>query len=101
MSDQDWPPPLPPDSAPEPLKALWPLVLRYGISDDTVREDTIDAASDEALTALVNRVDKPVLQAINRYLDLVHDAEEACPFGDLAQAAMEAGIVLKQRLASR
>jgi hypothetical protein len=46
-------------------------------------------------------VDKPVLQAINRYLDLVHDAVEACPFGDLAQAAMEAGIVLKQRVASR
>jgi hypothetical protein len=74
---------------------------RYGISDDAVREDTIDAASDEELTALVNRVDKPVLQAINRYLDLVHDAVEACPFGDLAQAAMEAGIVLKQRVASR
>jgi len=72
-------------------------VLRYGISDDQVREDTLEAASDAELTELVRRVDKPVLQAINQYLDLVHDAEEAVPFGDLAQAAMEAQLLLKQR----
>ncbi len=97
MSGQDWPPSISPDSAPEALRALWPLVLRYGISDDQVREDTLEAASDAELTELVRRVDKPVLQAINQYLDLVHDAEEAVPFGDLAQAAMEAQLLLKQR----
>jgi hypothetical protein len=76
-------------------------VLRYGISDDVVREETLDAASDNELTELVTRVDKPILQAISQYLDLVDNAEEACPYGDLAQAAMEAGIVLKQRLSTR
>jgi hypothetical protein len=101
MSDQDWPPPQPPDTAPEPLRELWPLVLRYGISDDAVRENALDAASNEELTNLVTRVDKSVLIAITHYLDLVDNAEEACPYGDLAQAAMEAGIVLKGRLPSR
>ena len=97
MSGQDGPPSSSPESAPEALRALWPLVLRYGISDDQVREDTLEAASAAELTELVRRVDKPVLQAINQYLDLVHDAEEAVPFGDLAQAAMEAQLLLKQR----
>jgi len=97
MFGQDWPPSSSPESAPEALRALWPLVLHYGISDDQVREDTLEAASDAELTELVRRVDKPVLQAINQYLDLVHDAEEAVPFGDLAQAAMEAQLLLKQR----
>jgi hypothetical protein len=101
MAGQDWPPPFRPDSAPESLRALWPLVLRYGISDDVVREETLEVASDNELTELVRRVDKPVLQAINQYLDQVDNAEEACPYGDLAQAAIEAALLLNQRPSAR
>jgi hypothetical protein len=85
----------PPQSAPLPLKELWPLVREYGISDDRLREEKLNASSVVALRGLVSRIDADVFKAINGYLDQTGDAEEAVPYGDLAQAAMEAKTLLE------
>ena len=76
---------------------MWPLVLQFGFSDDVEREKVLKAASTEQLTALVSAVDKAVFDLINSYLDETNDPEKAVPYGDLAQAAMEAQFVLKSR----
>ena len=82
---------------PRELHGLAPLVQRFGISDDVVREHVLKDASTEELIALVNAVTTEVLDQINQFLDQTLDAEDAVPFGDLAQAAMEAKLELKQR----
>lgn len=46
---------------------------------------------------LVTAVNADVLREINEYLDVTNDAEEAVPFGDLAQAAIEAEVELRNR----
>ena len=79
----------PPEDAPDDLKTAWPLVLRWGESDDVDRGEIVDAASDEELKTLVGAVD-PLFSAINAYLDATRDAERAVPYGDLAQAATAA-----------
>jgi hypothetical protein len=86
----------PPDDAPDDLKAVWYLVLRWGESDDVGRGALIEAASDEELTDLLEAID-PLFPAINGYLDATGDAERAVPYGDLAQAAMEARFELDRR----
>jgi phytoene dehydrogenase-like protein len=89
-------PSLPPDDAPDAPAALWPLVLRWAESDDARRGQLIDAAADHDLQGLVDRV-RPTLVSINAYLDRTADAERAVPFGDLAQAALEAEQALDGR----
>ena len=89
-------PPEPPSDAPEALKALWPLVLRWGESDDDVRGHLTAAASEEELEELVDVV-APLYPAINAYLDETSDAERAVPYGDLAQAAEEVQIAIARR----
>lgn len=86
----------PPVDAPDSLKAVWDLVLRWGESDDVGRGDLTTGATDEELKALVKAVD-PLYPAISAYLDETGDAEHAVPFGDLAQAAMEARFELDRR----
>ena len=86
----------PPDDAPDPLKAVWPLVLRWAESDDVGRGDLTTAATDEELEVLVQTLD-PLYPAINAYLDKTGDAEHAVAYGDLAQAAMEARFELDRR----
>ncbi len=86
----------PPQDAPDDLKAVWSLVLRWGGSDDVERGGVTGAASDQELSALVEAVD-PLFPAINAYLDVTGDAERAVPYGDLAQAAMEARFELDRR----
>jgi hypothetical protein len=86
----------PPDDAPDALKAVWSLVLRWGLSDDEGRGDLTQTASDEELASLVEAVD-PLFPTINGYLDATGDAERAVPYGDLAQAAMEACFELDRR----
>ena len=87
----------PPASTPAELRALWPLVVRFGVSDDRARDDALRAASVEDLKELVAAVGPVEFDAINAYLDETHDAEEAVPFGDLAQAAMEAMVEIAAR----
>lgn len=90
-------PPSPPTDAPESLKILWPLVLRWGASDGLERGQLVGNASDAELRHLVDAVD-PEFPAINAYLDETGDAEHAVVFGDLAQAAMEARFELTRRI---
>jgi hypothetical protein len=85
----------PPASAPEALRALWPRVQRFGYSDDAQRESALESASPEELAELVAAIDRSVFQEINNYLDQTDNSEEAIPYGDFAQAAMEAAILLK------
>jgi|SRR5580658_8844824 hypothetical protein len=89
-------PPDPPDDAPDSLKAVWSLVIRWGESDDVERGDLASAASDDDLRDLIETVD-PLFPAINAFLDETGDAERAVPYGDLAQAAMEARFELDRR----
>jgi hypothetical protein len=86
----------PPDDAPEALKVVWPLVLLWGESDDAERGNLTAAASDEDLQDLMQAVD-PLFTTINGYLNQTGDAEHAVPYGDLAQAAMEARFELDRR----
>jgi hypothetical protein len=87
----------PPSSAPHELQALWPWVRRFAYSDDVERDQALQQADATTLTELVTTIDKPAFDAINRYLDETDNAEEATPFGDLAQAAMEAALEIKSR----
>jgi len=86
---------------PQELQSLAPLVERFGISDDVERERRLKGASTEELIALVNAVTKETFDQINQFLDETLDAEDAVPFGDLAQAAMEAKLELKLRGVSK
>jgi len=63
---------------------------RTGSRNDQTREPD--------LTDLVSRV-APPYPAINAYLDATNDAERAVPYGDLAQAALEARAELERRQA--
>jgi hypothetical protein len=82
---------------PQELQGLEPLVKRFGLSDDLERERVLDGASTEELIALANAVPKKTFDLINQFLDQTGDAVEAVPFGDLAQAAMEAKLELRRR----
>jgi hypothetical protein len=86
----------PPEDAPDELKVVWPLVLHWAESDDVGRSDLTTSASNQELTDLVQTID-PLYSAINAYLDSTGDAERAVPYGDLAQAAMEARFELDRR----
>jgi len=72
-------------------------VRQFSTSDDRARARVLADASAEQLRELVRRVNADAFAAINLYLDETHDAEEAVPYGDLAQAAMEAAAILRQR----
>jgi hypothetical protein len=82
---------------PQALQGLALLVQRFGIADDVARERVLKGASTEELIALVGAVTKERFDQINQFLDQTLDAEDAVPFGDLAQAAMEAKLELKLR----
>jgi hypothetical protein len=56
----------------------------------------VEASSDEELRSLVQSV-RPLYPGINAYLDQTGDAERAVPYGDLAQAAMEAQFEVDRR----
>jgi hypothetical protein len=86
----------PPSDAPDALKRVWPLVLRWGVSDDVDRSQLVESAGDDQLRALIDAV-APLYPAINAYLDETGDAEHAVPYGDLAQAALEAEFEIRRR----
>lgn len=86
-----------PIPVPPALQDLAPLVDEFGISDDAERERAIETAPSGKLVGLVRTVTAEMFAEINRYLDETDDAEDAVPFGDLAQAAVEAKLELRRR----
>jgi hypothetical protein len=86
----------PPSDAPSDLASVWPLVLRWAVSDDVERGDLLERATVEELTSLVED-GRPLLGSINDYLDATGNAESAVPYGDLAQAVMEAEFEIQRR----
>lgn len=90
----------PPGDAPDALKRVWPLVLRWGVSDDVDRSQLVESAHIDDLRALIDTV-APLYPTINAYLDETGDAEHAVPYGDLAQAALEAEFEIRRRTDSR
>jgi hypothetical protein len=89
-------PPEPPEDAPARLAALWPLVRQWASSDDVARDRRLESATDAELQDLSSTV-RPVLADINAYLDASGDGWWSVPFGDLAQAAIEAEYTLAKR----
>ena len=87
----------PPASAPDDLRALWPLVLHFGISDDRERDAKLRTASTLELEELIAAVGYSEVELINTYLDRTGESDEAVPYGDLAQASMEATVELAAR----
>jgi hypothetical protein len=79
---------------PDELRSLLPLLKEWSISDDVDRAEKLDQASPEARQALVTAV-IPSLPAINAYLNSfgTNPPEEACSFGTLAEAAIEAQML--------
>lgn len=92
----------PPDDAPDALKGVWPLVLRWAGGDDAARGDRIEAASTEELRALAAAV-KPLYPAVSGYLGATGNAARAAPFGDLVHAGLVARfeLALRARWASQ
>jgi len=84
-------------AVPAGLQDLRPLLDKFGISDDIERDRVVSAATAGELQELVGALTAEVLDQINRFLDETFDAEYAVPYGDLAQAAMEATLELKNR----
>ncbi len=76
---------------PDELNALVPLLAEWNISDDLERGERIERAGTAARKALIAAV-IPRLPAINAYLDSFGSSpsEQACSFGTLAEAAIEA-----------
>lgn len=86
----------PPPDAPRDLASAWPHVLRWGVSDDALRGEALHQATVDELTALID-VGCPLLTSINSFLDSTDDAEHAVPYGDLAQAILEAEFEVRRR----
>ena len=84
-------------AVPPGLQSLTQLLDKFAISDDVERERVVSAATTQELREVVDAVSAAVLDQINRFLDQTFDAEYAVPYGDLAQAAMEAKVELKER----
>jgi hypothetical protein len=85
------------DVVPPGLQDLTPLLDKFGIADDVGRERVVSAATTQELKEVVAAVTAEVLDQINQFLDETFDAEYAVRYGDLAQAAMEARLELKER----
>ena len=85
------------DELPNELQPLVTLVSKWSISDDEERSQKIRRAARSTRQKLVDTV-LPLIPIINQYLDTFKTeplSPEACEFGDLAQAALEAQILLK------
>jgi hypothetical protein len=81
-------------AVPAPLRPLRATALKWGLSDDSEREEALARATRAQLTRLVAKVD-PLLPAIDALLDTDDSSEEACMLGDLAQAVLEAKDILQ------
>jgi hypothetical protein len=76
---------------PENLKPLFPLLKKWSISDDNLREQLIEGTSENQKRKLINTV-YPFMNAINEFLDSFKDqpqSEEAIRIGNLAELVSE------------
>lgn len=79
-------------SLPDELADLSPMLAEWGVPDDERRSELVEAASDQALMELINRV-APHLEQINILLD----HENSSALDGLAQAVLEAEFELWRR----
>jgi hypothetical protein len=86
------------EEVPAALRPLIPLVERWAISDDEERWRKLNHCAPSTRQKLVGAV-VPLIPVINQFLDTFGNSpsEEACAFGDLAQAALEAQSLLAER----
>jgi len=86
------------EEIPVALRPLIPLVSRWAISDDKERWQKLNRCAPSTRQKLVGAV-VPLIPAINQFLETFGDSlpEEACAFGDLVQAALEAQSLLAER----
>jgi hypothetical protein len=83
------------DSFPDALRPLIPLIAQWAISDDEERSRKLMRSAESTRQRLVNAV-VPLLPLVDQFLDTFgrNPPEEACALGDLAQAAIEAQLIL-------
>jgi hypothetical protein len=86
---------------PEDLRHLEPLIPKYAESDDVLRSNLLEQATDDELRELVAAAD-PHWPAINAFLDantlLIGPRQDlAVALDSVAQAAMEAVYELERR----
>ena len=78
------------DLLPRRLRALAPLALRYGVTDDAERQGLLESCSPAELEAVRQKV-RPLLSAINNYLEGCRDGpdEIGTRIGALAEFVLE------------
>jgi hypothetical protein len=88
--------PVPLGELPSEFRPLIPLIRKWGIGDDADRTERLERASRRQLQTLVRRV-SPLFQSINAYLDDCsgNGSYAAAALGSLAQAAVEAKLILE------
>jgi hypothetical protein len=81
---------------PTSLRPLIPLLAKWSIDDDEERSRKLQRCARSTRLKLVEAV-IPKLSSINEYLDSFGEnpPQEACSFGSLAQAALEARALLE------
>ena len=87
------------EGLPDSLRPLIPLLARWAISDDDERSRKLRRCTQSTRQRLITGV-VPFLPEIDKYLGSFGEnpTEEACRFGDLAQAALEAqSLIAEQR----
>jgi hypothetical protein len=82
---------------PEALRPLVPLLGKWAIDDDDERSRKLKRSTRPTRQKLVDAV-VPLLSAIDDFLDSfgANPPEEACALGSLAQAALEAQLLLRK-----
>lgn len=88
---------LDPDAVPEPFRALVPLAGYWGIGDDAIRGDAVDAATTKEKQALCEALDGRVA-AIDLWISSHAEGElsdEAAAFMYLLEAVEEMGLEVR------
>ena len=85
------------DALPDSLRPLGPLLAKWAIDDDEERTRKLKRCAVSTRQKLVDAV-IPCLPAIDAFLDSFGEnpPEEACAFGSLAQAALEAQSIYNE-----
>ena len=81
---------------PDNLKSLFPLLKKWSISDDDLREQLVEETSERQKKKLIKSVD-PFMNEINKFLDSFEDqplSEEAILMGNLAELVSELKLTI-------